>query len=201
MFVGDMEGVHSYVEGICERDELVGVVEDDMDGVHSSQFLGKNGEEWPNGGIEEGHLSVIDHEGIKAGDTFHFYHPDLTVGASSIAAISSHLRSFNRGSNNATGGDKQDVFGGLIFSCCGEEFFGQANINSSPFVDNFPRVTFGGTFCCRVFGRGVLTPYVKELVVTTRASRRGRRVIQPIGTIIFMVTCLGHLLYDSILHI
>ncbi|MFS7996113.1 putative secologanin synthase [Helianthus anomalus] len=46
---GDMEGVHSYVEGICERDGLVGVVEDDMEGVHSSQFLGKNGEEWPNG--------------------------------------------------------------------------------------------------------------------------------------------------------
>ncbi|MFS7910063.1 hypothetical protein Hanom_Chr02g00101901 [Helianthus anomalus] len=69
-------------------------------------------------GIEEGHLSVID-EGIKAGDTFHFYHQDLT-------------------------------------------FFGQANINSSPFVDNFPRVTLGGTFCCRVFGRGVITPYVKE---------------------------------------
>ncbi|MFS7951947.1 hypothetical protein Hanom_Chr07g00601211 [Helianthus anomalus] len=60
MFVGDMEGVHSYVEGICERDGLVSVVEDDMEGVHSSQFLGKNGdssqflgkngEEWPNSG-------------------------------------------------------------------------------------------------------------------------------------------------------
>ncbi|KAJ0640095.1 hypothetical protein HanOQP8_Chr16g0607541 [Helianthus annuus] len=50
MFVGDMEGVHSYAEGICERDGLVGVVEDDMEGVHSSQFLRKNGEEWPNGG-------------------------------------------------------------------------------------------------------------------------------------------------------
>ncbi|MFS8014871.1 hypothetical protein Hanom_Chr15g01349721 [Helianthus anomalus] len=43
MFVGDMEGVHSYVEGICGRDGLVGVVEDDMEGVHSSQFLVKNG--------------------------------------------------------------------------------------------------------------------------------------------------------------
>ncbi|KAM0030400.1 putative tetratricopeptide-like helical domain superfamily [Helianthus debilis subsp. tardiflorus] len=53
MFVGDMEGVHSYVEGICERDGLVGVVEDDMEGVHSSQFLGKNGEEWPNGRWDE----------------------------------------------------------------------------------------------------------------------------------------------------
>ncbi|MFS7941221.1 hypothetical protein Hanom_Chr05g00473641 [Helianthus anomalus] len=50
MFVGDMEGVHSYVEGICERNGLVSVVEDDMEGVHSSQFLGKNGEEWANGG-------------------------------------------------------------------------------------------------------------------------------------------------------
>ncbi|MFS7997397.1 hypothetical protein Hanom_Chr12g01141301 [Helianthus anomalus] len=42
MFVGDIEGVHSYVEGICGSDELVGVVEDDMERVHSSQFLGKN---------------------------------------------------------------------------------------------------------------------------------------------------------------
>ncbi|MFS7907534.1 hypothetical protein Hanom_Chr01g00072481 [Helianthus anomalus] len=41
-FQGDMEGVHSYVEGICERNGLVSVVEDDMEGVHSSQFLGKN---------------------------------------------------------------------------------------------------------------------------------------------------------------
>ncbi|MFS7989019.1 hypothetical protein Hanom_Chr11g01041801 [Helianthus anomalus] len=46
---GDMEGVHSYVEGIYEMNELVGIVEDDMEGVHSSQFLGKNGEEWANG--------------------------------------------------------------------------------------------------------------------------------------------------------
>ncbi|MFS7966088.1 hypothetical protein Hanom_Chr09g00769781 [Helianthus anomalus] len=51
MFVGDMECVHSYVEGICKRDGLVSVVEDDMEGVHSSQFLGKNGEEWPNSGF------------------------------------------------------------------------------------------------------------------------------------------------------
>ncbi|KAJ0785377.1 putative F-box domain-containing protein [Helianthus annuus] len=102
-------------------------------------------------------------EGIKIGDTFRFYYPDSTAAISSVAAVSSHLRSFNRGSNNATGGgDKQDVFGGLIFSCCDEEFFGQPNINISPFVDNFPGVTLGGTFCSGVFGRGVLTPCVKE---------------------------------------
>ncbi|MFS8014907.1 hypothetical protein Hanom_Chr15g01350201 [Helianthus anomalus] len=45
MFVGNMEGVHSYVEGICERNGLMSVVEDDMEGVHSSQFL-ILGEEW-----------------------------------------------------------------------------------------------------------------------------------------------------------
>ncbi|MFS7916584.1 hypothetical protein Hanom_Chr03g00178911 [Helianthus anomalus] len=31
-----------------QRNGLVDVVEDDMEGVHSSQFLVKNGEEWAN---------------------------------------------------------------------------------------------------------------------------------------------------------
>ncbi|KAJ0638341.1 putative FIST, C-domain-containing protein [Helianthus annuus] len=78
------------------------------------------------------------------------------------------MRSFNQSSNQGStstaGGDKREVFGGLLFTCCGrgESFFGQPNIDSSPFLDNFPGVTLGGTFCGGEIGRGDLTPYVKE---------------------------------------
>ncbi|KAJ0804310.1 putative F-box domain-containing protein [Helianthus annuus] len=104
----------------------------------------------------------VSEKGVNLGDTFRFYRLDSTAARSSVTAISSHLRSFNRRSNNTTGGDKQEVFGGLIFSCCGARFFGEPNIDSSPFLDNFPGVTLGGAFCKRVIGRGVLTPYAKE---------------------------------------
>ncbi|KAI7755868.1 hypothetical protein M8C21_013496 [Ambrosia artemisiifolia] len=88
--------------------------------------------------------------------------PDSTTAISSAAAVSRHLRSFNQGSNNATGGDKLEVFGGLIFTCPDIFSPGHPDINSSPFLDNFPGVTLGGTFCSRVIGCHVLTPYVKE---------------------------------------
>ncbi|KAI3806969.1 hypothetical protein L1987_22889 [Smallanthus sonchifolius] len=102
--------------------------------------------------------------GIKTGDTFRFYHSDSTTALSSAATVSNHLRSFNQGSTSTTGGDKPEVFGGLIFTCCGrgESFFGQPNIDSSPFLDTFPGVTLGGTFCGGEIGRGDLTAYVRE---------------------------------------
>ncbi|MFS8019703.1 hypothetical protein Hanom_Chr15g01406821 [Helianthus anomalus] len=50
--VANNNGVRGFKScSVTWRDELVGVVEDDMEGVHSSQFLGKNGEEWANGGF------------------------------------------------------------------------------------------------------------------------------------------------------
>ncbi|KAJ0785387.1 hypothetical protein HanOQP8_Chr02g0042531 [Helianthus annuus] len=88
---------------------------------------------------------------------------DPTTALSSTTAVSSHLRSFNQGRNTTTGGDKQEVFGGLIFTC--PDMFGilgPADINSSPFLDNFPGVTLGGNFCSNVIGRRVLTKFVKE---------------------------------------
>ncbi|KAK1413277.1 hypothetical protein QVD17_35048 [Tagetes erecta] len=101
---------------------------------------------------------------IKTGDTFRFYHSDSTMALSSAAAVSNHLRSFNQGSTTTTDSDKRDVFGGLIFTCCGrgESFFGQPNIDSSPFLDNFPGVTLGGTFCGGEIGRCDFVPYATE---------------------------------------
>ncbi|KAJ0776099.1 putative F-box domain, FIST domain, F-box-like domain superfamily protein [Helianthus annuus] len=98
--------------------------------------------------------------GLKTDDTFRFYYSNPTTALSSTAAVSSHLRSFNQGRNDTTVVDKVEVFGGLIFAC--PDTFDKPNIKSSPFLDNFPGVTLGGSFCSSMIGRRVLTKYVKE---------------------------------------
>ncbi|KAJ0727749.1 hypothetical protein HanOQP8_Chr07g0241321 [Helianthus annuus] len=92
--------------------------------------------------------------GIKRGDTLRFYRPDTTTALSSVADVSNHLRSFKQ--ERTSGDDKWEVFGGLIFNSCdrGQFFYDQQNIDSSPFSDNFPGVTLGGTFCSGEVGRG-----------------------------------------------
>ncbi|KVH98118.1 F-box domain, cyclin-like protein [Cynara cardunculus var. scolymus] len=100
--------------------------------------------------------------GIKTGDSFRFYHSDSSIALSSNATVSERLRCLKQGST--TGGDTREVFGGLVFTCCGrgESFFGQPNVDSSPFLDVFPGVTFAGTFCGGEIGRGDVNPYIKE---------------------------------------
>ncbi|KAI3695860.1 hypothetical protein L1987_78862 [Smallanthus sonchifolius] len=101
--------------------------------------------------------------GLKKGDTFRLYLPDSATALSSAASISNHLRSFKQGSTS--GGDKREVFGGLIFTSCtrDESFFGQASVDNSLFLDNFPGVTLGVTLCSAAIGRvGDLTPESQE---------------------------------------
>lgn len=100
--------------------------------------------------------------GIKTGDVFRFYHSDSATASSSITNISNQLKSFKESST--TRNNKKEVFGGLIFTCCGrgESFFGQRDVDSSPFLENFPGVPLAGTFCGGEIGRGDLTPYFKE---------------------------------------
>ncbi|KAM0066329.1 hypothetical protein Hdeb2414_s0002g00047431 [Helianthus debilis subsp. tardiflorus] len=97
--------------------------------------------------------------GIKKGDTFRFYRPDTTTALSSVANVSNQLRSFKQ---ERTSGDNKrwEVFGGLIFNSCDRRqiLYNQPNIDSSPFLDNFPGVTLGGIFCSGEVGRG----YVQE---------------------------------------
>ena len=100
--------------------------------------------------------------GIRTGDTFRFYHSDSTTALSTITTITNQFSSLKQASTS--NGDKREVFGGLIFTCCGrgESFFGQSDVDSSPFLANFTGVTFAGTFCGGEIGRGDLTSYVKE---------------------------------------
>ncbi|KAJ0586891.1 hypothetical protein HanRHA438_Chr04g0155911 [Helianthus annuus] len=100
--------------------------------------------------------------GIKKGDTLRFYHPNLSTALSSVANAANHMRSFKKGST--TRGDKQEVFGGIIFTYFGrgEPLFGQPNVDSSPFLDNCPSMTLSGTYSGWVLGRGDLNMYATE---------------------------------------
>lgn len=44
----------------------------------------------------------------------------------------------------------------------GGTFFSQPNVDSSPFLDNFPGVTFAGIFSRKDFGHGDFIPYAKD---------------------------------------
>ncbi|KAI3816062.1 hypothetical protein L1987_15747 [Smallanthus sonchifolius] len=101
--------------------------------------------------------------GLEKGDTFRLYLPDSATALSSAASVSNHLRSFKQGSTS--GGDKREVFGGLIFTSCtrDESFFDQASVENSSFLDNFAGVTLGVTLCSAAIGRvGDLTPESQE---------------------------------------
>ncbi|KAK3002301.1 hypothetical protein RJ639_022073 [Escallonia herrerae] len=123
------------------------------------------------GGDEE-YLYAGD-SGIKTGDSFRFYHSDSNTALSSCSNISANLRCLKQDCNHANthnlglgaaNCNKKEVFGGFIFSCCGrgESFFGQPNIDSSPFLENFPGVTLAGSFCGGEIGRGDLSLYGHE---------------------------------------
>ncbi|XP_021775844.1 F-box/LRR-repeat protein At5g63520-like [Chenopodium quinoa] len=83
---------------------------------------------------------------IKTGDTFRFYIPDREYALDSCATVSENFGKLK---------DK-DIIGGLVFSCCGrgEFFFEKPNVDSSPFLDNFPNIPLAGMFCGTEIGRG-----------------------------------------------
>ncbi|XP_030458346.2 F-box/LRR-repeat protein At5g63520 isoform X1 [Syzygium oleosum] len=95
---------------------------------------------------------------IKTGDYFQFYYADPAAAVASCNEVSTSLRSLNLGCNSkssyqaagsAGNADKAEVFGGLMFACCGRgaAFFGRPNVDSSPFVENFPGAPLAGIFC------------------------------------------------------
>ncbi|XAR50348.1 hypothetical protein NMG60_11004643 [Bertholletia excelsa] len=111
--------------------------------------------------------------GIKTGDSFRFYHSDPVAALSCCSKVSEHLKRLKQESQDwachkseitAARTNKGEVFGGIIFACCGrgESFFDRPNVDSSPFLENFPAVPFGGTFCCGEIGRATSSLYDRE---------------------------------------
>ncbi|KAL3733039.1 hypothetical protein ACJRO7_022546 [Eucalyptus globulus] len=113
------------------------------------------------GGVE---YLRVEGSGIESGDSFQFYYSDPAAALVSCHKVSARLRSLNLGSdsdcsdkmgNVVVSAGKPWVFGGFIFSSFGrgESFFNDVNVDSSPFVENFPGVPVAGIFCGGEIGR------------------------------------------------
>ncbi|KAL1541799.1 F-box/LRR-repeat protein-like protein [Salvia divinorum] len=137
-----------------------------MESVRRMQFLEFHE---VRGGDEE--YLIVNSVGIKTGDSFRFYISDSGAALSSCTKVSNnlgHLKLDRDCGNNHMSDvdhcDKSNVFGGIIFTCCGrgDSFFGLPGIDSSPFLKNFPGVAFGGTYCAGEICRGDLNLYEQD---------------------------------------
>lgn len=106
---------------------------------------------------DEEYLYVND-IGIRTGDSFCFYVSDSDGALGSSNNVSEYFKrlkhdydhmSTQQQNGSVANANKKSVFGGLLFACCGRDvsFFGRSNVDSTPFLENFPGVTLGGTFC------------------------------------------------------
>ena len=108
----------------------------------------------------DGEHLFVSGDGIGSGDYFYFYHSDPKAALSSCSNVSKNFRNLKldwRSCQLHAGGvGSKEVVGGLVFSCWGrgESFFGHSNVDSSPFLDNFPGIPMAGIFCYGEVGRG-----------------------------------------------
>ncbi|XP_077226697.1 F-box/LRR protein isoform X2 [Tasmannia lanceolata] len=117
------------------------------------------------GGDEE-YLYVQD-KGIRTGDTFRVYFPNVETALASRNNVFEKLKNLKNRSKSCcremgiSNRHKVEVFGGLMFTCCarGESFFGDPNVDSSVFSENFPDIPLAGMFCMGEIGS---SPSIKE---------------------------------------
>ncbi|KAG7539055.1 F-box-like domain superfamily [Arabidopsis suecica] len=101
---------------------------------------------------------LVDGAGIKTGDQFQVYLPDLKVAEASLNAVTSQLRNLKSKPN------KPQIVGGFAFvgNSRGDLFFGRPDADSSPFLENFPELRFGGIFCDNEIGRNLFVEEGEE---------------------------------------
>lgn len=114
------------------------------------------------GGDEE--YLYVNNTGIRTGDSFQFYASDSNAAISSCNVISETFKRLKQEdlSNQQTSHSIPDssskplVFGGFLFCCCGrgEAFFDRKNVDTMPFLENFPSANIAGTFCSGEIKRG-----------------------------------------------
>lgn len=97
----------------------------------------------------EGPFFFVEGVGIKPGDSFIFYHRDLETANTTNAITFDNLEILKENTSDG-------VFGGFIFSCHsrGESYFGESDVDITPFYSNFPGVPLAGVFCKGEIGRG-----------------------------------------------
>ncbi|XP_018434469.2 F-box/LRR-repeat protein At5g63520 isoform X2 [Raphanus sativus] len=127
-------------------------------------------------GADEQYLTVKG-AGIETGDDFQVYIPDLKVAEASLGAVSSQLR------NIVSKPNKREVVGGFVFadSGRGDFFFGRPNADTSPFLENFPELRFGGVFCDGEIGRGL---FVEE----EESSSQGQGCLHVVSSVYLIVS-------------
>ncbi|TMW96808.1 hypothetical protein EJD97_006751 [Solanum chilense] len=108
--------------------------------------------------------------GIRSGDSFRFYHASSDLARASCNTVANNFRHLKQLLNNERDDHtnsngvatlKKPVFGGIMFACCGRGklFFGEPNVDGSPFLEKFPGVTFSGTYCTGEIARADLSSY------------------------------------------
>ncbi|XP_028765199.1 F-box/LRR-repeat protein At5g63520-like [Neltuma alba] len=99
----------------------------------------------------EGEYFVVEGVGVRAGDTFLFYHRDLETARTTSEIAFENLTRLKQ----SFMGSEETVFGGLIFACAsrGQSYFGTPNTDIYPFHANFPSVPVAGIFCKGEIGR------------------------------------------------
>ncbi|KAH0760231.1 hypothetical protein KY290_023724 [Solanum tuberosum] len=114
-------------------------------------------------------------DGISYFDSFQFYHANPDLAYASCNDVSNDMKLLKQDLNHLKNDDhsnsngsmhmhKKSVFGGMMFACYGRGklFFGEPNVDASPFLENFPGVTFSGTYCNGEIAHGDYCFYVKE---------------------------------------
>ncbi|KFK28064.1 hypothetical protein AALP_AA8G467000 [Arabis alpina] len=116
-------------------------------------------------GASEEYLTV-NGVGLRTGDCFQLYVPDLKVAESSLEVVSSQLRNLKSKPN------KTEVVGGFVFVYRGrgDSFFDRPNADCSPFLENCPELSFGGIFCGGEIGRSLSVQEEEEKKETSIRS-------------------------------
>ncbi|KAL1814579.1 hypothetical protein ACET3Z_017153 [Daucus carota] len=127
-------------------------------------FLGSSEMKWITSqvfhevhGGDEAHL-FVEGRGIKSGDPFRVFQSDSHKALSSLESVYDKFRSLKQHSSSAVGssscltptlGNNDIIFGGIIFACIGRDdrFFNKYDVDSTPFVENFPGVPLAGLYC------------------------------------------------------
>ncbi|XP_051148175.1 F-box/LRR-repeat protein At5g63520 isoform X2 [Andrographis paniculata] len=115
---------------------------------------------------------IVSSTGIQTGDRFRFYVSDSKAALSSSKKVTDSLAYLKQDCDSkndhadasSSHCGKRQVFGGMIFSCCGRgtSFFAHPGIDSSPFSTNFPGIPFGGTYCAGEIARSLFSSYSSE---------------------------------------
>ncbi|KAG6736000.1 hypothetical protein POTOM_061312 [Populus tomentosa] len=143
----------------------------------------------------DGEHLFVSGDGIGSGDYFHFYHSDPKAALSSTSNVSKNFRNLKldwRSCQLHAGGvGSKEVVGGLVFSCWGrgESFFGHSNVDSSPFLDNFPGIPMAGIFCYGEVGRG--------FTITSKALEFVHLLIDGLPEVLMTLSTIAKGAYDS----